>query len=612
MSFRFLRPFLLLVLASSLFAASEARAGCGCTKPPPPPAAVRPAFAWPGAEVTVFDAALRAGRSYRAVFEPMNGSAEQMAVATAIERRDLADGVVRPQLVVPLPELPLGPAAIRVVDAETEELLLDLPDSGFTVAPNLVGVPNGVGVYRFENYRAAVSRDGRVLVSLGFADVHHARVFEARALGLPLHFDDEDLAFYNIQGFLMQLLGEGMPGLFAIRSAGGPASDLLRYSRHEFNTHFLQHDERREHAIDPTDPNWHLNGTPHIDHDQQLLSIAARSPGGAPLPPGSTAAFTLEIRTSTLFSEGIVGRDALTIHNRSRVRSYELDDQGQAVVGAAGHVVSNGEVRVDNEAQVHGDATASSFLVAGGGVITGQQRMLETPLDLLPVEIPTGLVDLGDLLVEGPMVLGVGSYHVAKLELKENGTLFIDNEDGPVTIYVTDAMVLDDGGTVLTAAEDPEKFAIYLAEGVDAKLSDGAGFHGVIYGPDASITVDNGGVFRGALVGADVELANDADLLYFAALHRNDCNALPPALAVPANLELRPGQSVAMPVSLANILAGWKVRVGERVLPLGAVGAGTGFQVPLDLIPGSRVELALVDPNGCRSHRTVIATVATN
>jgi hypothetical protein len=598
------------LFASTLLMATEVRAGCGCTKPPPPPASVRPAFAWPGAAVTLFDSALVPGHVYEVSFDPMQGNSGPALEVPAVERRDLADGEMRAQLVVPLPELPLGPAAIRVADATTGELLLVLSDAEFTVAPRPIGVPNGVGVYHFEGYRAAVSRAGTVLIPLGFADIQHARVFEARAADLAMRFSDEDLAFYNVQGFLMQVLDQTMPGLFTIHAADGQESDLLRYSRHEFNSYFLQHGERSAHAVDPTDANWHLDGTPHIDHDEQVLAIDARWPNGSKLAPGATPPFELEIRTETLFSKGIVGKEELRVHNRARVRSYRLDGQGQPQIGAAGHVLSNGEVRVTNHAEVHGNATAASFEVGGGGVITGQKHALATPLDLLPVDVPAGLTGLGDLLVEGPVALGVGSYRVAKLEVKDGGVLFIENSDGPVTIYVTEAVVLDHGGQILTDDGDPEKLAIYLAAGVDAKLSDGAGFHGVVYGPDASVKVDNGGTFRGALVGGDVEFSNDAELLYYAAMHRNDCAAEPPDLPVPVGLQLLPGQVVPMPISLLDILAGWKVRLGGRTLPLSLLaGLVPVFQVPVDLAPGGPLELTLIDPNGCRSRRTVMTRV---
>jgi hypothetical protein len=258
---------------------------------------------------------------------------------------------------------------------------------------------------------------------------------------------------------------------------------------------------------------------------------------------------------------------------------------------------------------VRGDATAADFLVAGGGWISGQQRPLVEPLSLLPVDVPAGLVDLGDVVVEGPAVLPVGSYRVDQLDVKENGVLAVDNADGPVTIYVTGGVALDHGGQIATASDDPEKFALYLAAGADAKLSDGAGFHGVVYGPEASVVIDNGGTFRGALVGGEVELANGAELSYLSALHRNDCPDVPAELRVGADVQLVPGSLLALPGALVDALLGWQVRVDGRDTPIAILGPLTGILVPPDLEPGTQVELAMVDAQGCRSWRTVMAEV---
>jgi len=207
---------LLAVLACAVVASEPALAGCGCTKPPPPLASVRPSVAWSGAEVTLFDAALVAGQSYEIRFDSGTANGPPRRVTgTAVSKRDLSDGVYKPQVVVPLPAIPLGPASVQIRTVGGA-VIADLADDVFTVAPSPIGIPTGVGVYRFENYRAAVGRDGTVYLALDFGDVQHARVFDAQAVGLPLRFESRDLAFWNVQGFLMQLLGQNMPGLFAI------------------------------------------------------------------------------------------------------------------------------------------------------------------------------------------------------------------------------------------------------------------------------------------------------------------------------------------------------------------------------------------------------------
>ena len=88
-------------------------------------------------------------------------------------------------------------------------------------------------------------------------------VYDAQMVGYPWRFKGSDVVYRNSQGFLMQLLVDSklapIPGMFVVPSATPTtASDILRYSRHEFSTYFLQHMERQPHALDPTDGNWHV------------------------------------------------------------------------------------------------------------------------------------------------------------------------------------------------------------------------------------------------------------------------------------------------------------------------------------------------------------------
>lgn len=584
-----------------------ARAGCGCTKPPPPPAASRPAAAWSGSDVTLFHDSLVAGSTYTVRFASGTSGVTRLVQGTAVLRRDLADGVEKVQLVVPIPPLPLGPTAIRLFGPQNT-MILDLADDALTVAPQPIGIPTGVGTYRFEGYRGAVSRDGVVYLSLDFGDVQYARVFDARAIGLPLRFEAEDLAFWNIQGFLMQLLGENMPGLFAIATENGADSDVLHYSRHEFNTYFLQHGERASHSVDPSDPSWHQNGTPHIDHDHQLLEMAATLPDGATLAPGATPAFTLVVRNATLFEHGVVGRDSVLVDNHATVSS----DGGLLglLPGTNGDVRSNGPVQVMNRSVVAGDATGSSFEIDADAVVTGSLLPADPPVDFLAVDTPSGLIELGDLVVSTSTSLGVGSYHADKLEVVAGAELRIENDDGPVTIYVSGDVTIQNGGQVVTADPDPEKFAVYLEGNGTARFTNDSEFFGVVYGPDAHIEVDNQGVFSGAFVGATMVVKNEARVIYDEALHVNVCSANPLPLEVPADFSVQPGELVEIPGALVGALTGHGMRIGRRPVPLVALdGLGIGILVPVDLEPGSSIELALVDANGCRSWRTVMVPV---
>jgi hypothetical protein len=284
-----------LVIAS-LVMPSPARAGCGCAKPPPPPAAIRPAATYAGAPVTIISSALREGVPYRVIFASGVSSALASVDATAVARRDLADGVVKPQLVVSLPSLPLGPVRVEVSDAKGKRLLA-IADDQFTAVSQPVLLPEKLATENSKQ-RAAVGRDGTVYLSFDLSGVLDARTFTAVAKGLPLRFGTEDVVIYNVQGFLMQTLTNPVPGMFAFSATATEKeknSDALLYFRHEFQTYFMDHVERDVHALDPTDPSWHKDGTRHVDHDHLIMAIAGAKADGGLFSAGATPEFTLSV-----------------------------------------------------------------------------------------------------------------------------------------------------------------------------------------------------------------------------------------------------------------------------------------------------------------------------
>ena len=271
------KSFLTVALGVCLLgvgAPSSVEAGCGCTKAPPKPAAVRPHATYSGTEVAIFDASLNVGEAYDVTFTSLTG-ASALVQTQAVSRKDQADGDYKPQLNVALPDLPLGPASVSVSVAGQAAVLLRVADSALTVVPQPLGLPTEVGETLIPDFQAAVGRDGTFYVSLDVSAITMPRTFQVQALGYPFRFSHDDVVVYNVQGFVMQLLEEGMPGLYAISTMNNADSNVLQYSRHEFNTYFLQHDERKLHAVDPTDANWHANGTPHINHNNL---IRVRSP----------------------------------------------------------------------------------------------------------------------------------------------------------------------------------------------------------------------------------------------------------------------------------------------------------------------------------------------
>ena len=160
------------------------------------------------------------------------------------------------------------------------------PPASLTTAPARRHAPSAI-VTRLAASRRCLSphNDGGSRGSQPYLDAFGLKVKRLH----PLRFTNDDVVFYNIQGVMMQLLAEGMPGLYALEAADGtPDSDLLQYSRHEFNTHFLRHAERKTHGVDASDPNWHQDGSRHIDHDHLIVAITEMLDDGSTPVAGAT------------------------------------------------------------------------------------------------------------------------------------------------------------------------------------------------------------------------------------------------------------------------------------------------------------------------------------
>jgi hypothetical protein len=514
-----------LVALPALVPARPARAGCGCEKPPPPPAEVRPSVAYVGAPVTLFSPHFVAGQAYTVTFTPGVGGAAVRVEAVVTSGRDLGDGSVKPQLVVRLPALPLGPASIsaRRTGQAVRDVFID--DAAFTVAPPPLALAAEYGAWTVPGVRGAVGRDGIVYLALDLTRLTKPMVLEAQATSYPLRFTAEDVVFKNVQGFLMQLLVEGepnqrepVPGMFVLAErAGSPDSDVLHYSRHEFVTYFLQHGERQPHAVDPSDANWHLDGTRHIDHDHLVLAIAGHLPDGTIPRPGATPPFDLKVRLHSLFSQGLVGLSSVTVDSQSRTDSF---DPATGLAASGGDVSTNGPVTVSAYGVVDGDAMGSSFRVWTTARITGDKVPLGRPMSLMGVKVPAGLPRLGSVSLwwsESARIAGPGSFQVAELVLGGRSTLYVDNSSGPVTLYVTGGVSISGNARILVSHPDPERFAIYVASKRPVTLagSTTSAFYGVLYAPTSSVRISGTTHLFGAFVGGTMSTAGAAQIHYY-------------------------------------------------------------------------------------------------
>lgn len=207
---RVLRAALLVVLSAFLRPA-PAGAGCGCDKPPPALAAIRPAFASPGNEVTLFPPGVTEGASYTVAFAGTPGTSVE---TTAIVRRDFADGIEKPQLVLAAPALPPGPTAVTVTQGGVT--VLSVPAEQFIMLQPAIRLAERSGKTIATCYRAAVGSDGTVYFPLSISGIAERMLFKGAARGWRFTYDAADLAIYNTQGVLMQLLGPDQASIFSI------------------------------------------------------------------------------------------------------------------------------------------------------------------------------------------------------------------------------------------------------------------------------------------------------------------------------------------------------------------------------------------------------------
>ncbi|HLK12171.1 MAG TPA: hypothetical protein VKW76_12405 [Candidatus Binatia bacterium] len=328
----------ILLAIAALGLPRGATAGCGCNKPPPPYAAVRPFVGYRDATVTLFDPRLVPGAGYWVQFVARADGSSDMSRGHAEVRRDLADGQYRTQLRVGVGTVALGPCAIAVYD-DTGALVYGLGDDQLTITAPPIALHDFAETVVREGYQAGVGADGTIYVAVDVSTATAATTFTAAANGLPLVFEASQVAMYNMQGFLMQLMDPTVPGLFQIgpglplTSGGGPApaagstqgmpagfvaallapvpgqegneengtsvtSDVFAYWRHDFALYKQQHRQLDAFRLDD-DPDWHADGSYHVDHNTIVVAVRGTFADGTTPAPGATPPLRLVVTSSS-------------------------------------------------------------------------------------------------------------------------------------------------------------------------------------------------------------------------------------------------------------------------------------------------------------------------
>jgi hypothetical protein len=276
-------------------AVPSAEAACGCDKPPPPRALVRPFVGTVDQEIALFDDRFEKNGKYTVLFQSRDGT-QDWSRGRGVLKRDFADGQVRPQLRVEVPNVSYGPAQISVYD-DSDTLMFTLADDQFTVIAPPIKLHDFAETITRNDYQTGIGADGTIYFAIDTSDVSDATTYSGTTVGFPLRFDSRNVAFFNAQGFLMGFLDPKVPGLFAIKAGATEESSTLRYWRHEFRTYKEEHRKRDERRS--SDGEWHVDGSPHVDNYHMVVAISGVLDNGQPPAPGATPPFQLVVTSES-------------------------------------------------------------------------------------------------------------------------------------------------------------------------------------------------------------------------------------------------------------------------------------------------------------------------
>ncbi|MEM7307204.1 MAG: pilus assembly PilX N-terminal domain-containing protein [Planctomycetota bacterium] len=203
---------------------------------------------------------------------------------------------------------------------------------------------------------------------------------------------------------------------------------------------------------------------------------------------------------------------------------------------AGGSLGSNGDITIDSPVgavEIYGDIVAgpSSTTDLGTGTsVSGTVGPRPAELALSPVTVPSvGMLpgfnhgsliprvlpaaDVGyDFITVAPgaevVVQGPGTLVVSDLSLTADARLSIENVDGPVNVYVTGSARLEEGSVVDVAGRAPQDLSLQIAgDAGPIELNASSRFYGMVYGPQAEVSVGAGFEIFGTLAARNLQLA---------------------------------------------------------------------------------------------------------
>jgi hypothetical protein len=220
-----------------------------------------------------------------------------------------------------------------------------------------------------------------------------------------------------------------------------------------------------------------------------------------------------------------IGIDWLSVPGDTGTDSFDSVEgtYNSATAGHRGSICSDGDITIEGNADIHGDARAGvgdDVILEGQVTVSGnigsRIKPLNLPLvDASPIKILNDNLNLPlikkgnnfvsplngalDLTLDGTVVYNMppGTYYFRNMTLSGQATL---NISGNTSIFLTGNLYRGGGTYVNNNTQLANNLEIYMTGGTAEITSDNA-FYGVLYAPNTAVRIAGSADYFGAIVG---------------------------------------------------------------------------------------------------------------
>jgi Flp pilus assembly protein TadG/cytoskeletal protein CcmA (bactofilin family) len=251
----------------------------------------------------------------------------------------------------------------------------------------------------------------------------------------------------------------------------------------------------------------------------------------------------------------LVGIDSVWLHGNPLTDSYRsaLGPYDSQIARSRGDLCSDGPIDLDGTALVKGNANAGkgfSTDISGSSVVTGNTTPRMRPLNLPNVDTTDVSATNDNNTLEGqgsPFNQGSRDFRLQPNDANDPnehkvydlppGTYYFDDLvlhgqtelriSGETIIYLTGDLITA-GSSLVNSSLVPNNLKIFMAgEGNEADLQANVDFHGVLYAPEADVTVSGSGELFGVVVGKTLDVKGTGEIHYDENLDLSDELNLP-------------------------------------------------------------------------------------